>query len=480
MRLSMWILYDWLRKYHPESRITKGEQTLRSARILSADTRIERQNVYLARASEFISGEDNKVICVHEQDLLLLNTDDLDAVLNDIFDAFDFYNSWADGITGEIQSGCSVQKIIDLSHPVFGQPILVYNTSNEIIGLSSAFPKGSLDDEWDAVLEDHANSLGFLVGIQELLLKQRTLYDAIKIHVPGTPYPSVYKGLFHERIWLGRIIFLESSHELSKGEWQLFDTFCELTERWAAESYRSNLLKTETGIFLDIIEGRSVSPEELDHKLQMTGWKMEDLKKLIRIEIPQTESEITQVLYNRLERTFPASYVIHSQNELLILTDTELVPEAALKQLLKPVLREAGLYAVCSYPFTNIFLLAQYHEQCVQTCLHCPKVPGVLYDCSDYALLSIRSLIRSMIPGVLQHPAVDALKQYDMENRSELYPTLFSYLRNNCNMAETARQLHLHRNSLLYRLNQIRELYDVPLEDPDTREHLLLSYYMQK
>ena len=47
-------------------------------------------------------------------------------------------------------------------------------------------------------------------------------------------------------------------------------------------------------------------------------------------------------------------------------------------------------------------------------------------------------------------------------------------------MAETARRLHLHRNSLLYRLNQIRELTGIRLEDEDTREYLLLSYYMER
>ena len=45
MRLSMWILYDWLKKYRPEPRILQGEQVLRSARILSSETDIERQNV---------------------------------------------------------------------------------------------------------------------------------------------------------------------------------------------------------------------------------------------------------------------------------------------------------------------------------------------------------------------------------------------------------------------------------------------------
>ena len=94
MRLSMWILNDWLKKYHPEPRILQGGQVLRSARILSNNTDIERQNVYLAAASEFISGEEDRVICVQGQDMILLNTDDVYEVFNAIQQMLEFYNEW--------------------------------------------------------------------------------------------------------------------------------------------------------------------------------------------------------------------------------------------------------------------------------------------------------------------------------------------------------------------------------------------------
>lgn len=479
MKLSMWILYDWLQKYNPEPKITHGEQTLRSVRILSGNSVIERQNVYLAKASEFISGEDQKVICVHGQDLLLLNSEDMNEVLNDIFDAFDFYNSWADGIAEEIRNGCSIQTIVDMSHEVFQQPLLIYNTDNEIIALSSAFPKGSLDSEWDAVLDHRANSLRFLVNIQDTLKQQRSSYEIQHIQVPGTPYSSVYKGMFHDRVWLGRIILLEAFHHLSAGEYQLFSTFCELSQRWAADSYRSNILRAETGIFQDLLEGRPVSPEELDHKLQMAGWGLEDPKQLIRIEIPQQEIEISQVLSSRLERVFTASYVIHTRNLICILANLNITCQKQIRTLLEPILRQTDLFAVGSYPFTNIFHLAEYHEQCVLTCQHCPAIPGSVYACADYALDSIHSFLAAKIPGVLKHPGIIQLKQYDEESHSDLYHTLYTYLRCSCNMAETARQLNLHRNSLLYRLNQIREICQIRLDDPDIREHLLFSCYLQ-
>ena len=480
MRLSMWILNDWLKKYHPEPRILQGGQVLRSARILSNNTDIERQNVYLAAASEFISGEEDRVICVQGQDMILLNTADINEVLNDIFDAFDYYNAWADGVSGDIQNGCGVQEIIDRSDRVFRQPLLVYNSGNEIIGISSGYPKGSLDKEWDTILETRTNSMDFLLKLRDVLTFQKSNHEVQRYFVEGSGYSSVYKSLFSERSWIGRLLLLETDHELSRGEMQLFETLTSMVEHWAVSSNRTIQMKAENAVFRELIEGQPVSREDIDHKLQMAGWQAKHRKQLLRIEIPQNRSEIARALFQRLEHAFLDAYVIDGGDVLYLLVNRDLNLEKDLRKRAEPLLARAGVCAVASYEFTDVYRLADYNEQCALTCRYIPREAGKVYDCPDYALECIRSLISTSVPGVLRHPALGFLEQYDQENNAELSGTLYRYLRTSCNMAETARRLHLHRNSLLYRLNQIRELTGIRLEDEDTREYLLLSYYMER
>lgn len=478
MRLSMWILNDWLKKYRPEPRIVTGDQVLRSARILSSDIEIERQNVYLARASEFISGEEDRIICVQGQDMILLSADDMNEVLNDIFDAFDFYNSWADGISADILNGCTLQDLVDKSGPVFKQPLLIYNSGNEIVGLSSGYPKGSLDSEWDTILETRTNSMEFLLKLREELVLQKTRHDTARYAVAGSMYSSVYKSIFSDRAWVGRLLLLETDHTLSIGERQLFETLASLVERWIQSSDRKVQMREETAIFKDLLEGRPVSKEELSHKLQMTGWEDDHRKQLIRIEVPQANSEICRAMIQRMERAFPDSYCIDGQDVICLLADLSLTSEAEIRKKLKPLLKQGRLCAVASYTFTDVRLLSDYHEQCILTFRYIPRKSGEIYCCEDFALDCIHAFIRKEVPKVLKAPALDRLLAYDRENNGDLYHTLYCYLRANCNMAETARTLHLHRNSLLYRLNQIRDLSGISLDNEDTREHLLLSYYM--
>lgn len=65
----------------------------------------------------------------------------------------------------------------------------------------------------------------------------------------------------------------------------------------------------------------------------------------------------------------------------------------------------------------------------------------------------------------------------------ELLATLETYLQHGGNALETARQLHIHRSTLLYRLQRIEDLCDVDLSDPQVRINLQISiqsYYLRK
>lgn len=84
------------------------------------------------------------------------------------------------------------------------------------------------------------------------------------------------------------------------------------------------------------------------------------------------------------------------------------------------------------------------------------------------------------------------LIQYDETNKSELLKTLIEYLNNKFNVADTARKLFIHRNTMLYRLGKIEEILKTDLTSPKMilslllafefyeKNHLLISYSEEK
>lgn len=67
------------------------------------------------------------------------------------------------------------------------------------------------------------------------------------------------------------------------------------------------------------------------------------------------------------------------------------------------------------------------------------------------------------------------LSESDTRSNNALLDTLECFFNCNGNLSETARMMHLHRNSLLYRLGRIEELLGRSLEDPDLRLCLLIA-----
>lgn len=70
---------------------------------------------------------------------------------------------------------------------------------------------------------------------------------------------------------------------------------------------------------------------------------------------------------------------------------------------------------------------------------------------------------------------IGQLIENDKKNNSHLVETLRIYLKNNCNLANTAKDLFIHRNTLIYRLNIISDILKKDLYDSTVRFELYMS-----
>ncbi|MGG8406303.1 PucR family transcriptional regulator, partial [Streptomyces sp. 12297] len=71
--------------------------------------------------------------------------------------------------------------------------------------------------------------------------------------------------------------------------------------------------------------------------------------------------------------------------------------------------------------------------------------------------------------------AIGPLRTHDLTSRPALLPTLETYLAHAGRKAETARELHLNRQTLYNRLARISELLGTDLDDPETVLSLSLA-----
>ena len=68
---------------------------------------------------------------------------------------------------------------------------------------------------------------------------------------------------------------------------------------------------------------------------------------------------------------------------------------------------------------------------------------------------------------MLCHERLLFLQEHDDSSGSDYMRTLRCYLDNHCNVVQTARELFIHRSTLLYRLEKIKEILESDLSSPD-------------
>ena len=142
--------------------------------------------------------------------------------------------------------------------------------------------------------------------------------------------------------------------------------------------------------------------------------------------------------------------------------------------LLRDGLLKAGIsFKYWSFETTPIY----YRQACYAYEMGQIYNPSIwCYIFEDYALYHFIHYGSSLLPPRhLCHPALVVLHGYDKANGTDLLKTLEVYVQENCNAVTAAGELYIHRNTFYQRMNKIRELVNLNLDDPNVRLYLLIS-----
>lgn len=72
------------------------------------------------------------------------------------------------------------------------------------------------------------------------------------------------------------------------------------------------------------------------------------------------------------------------------------------------------------------------------------------------------------------------VKEYDEKNQSFFLETMETYILCNGNISKTASQLYIHRNTCIYHMARINELFQIDLDNPYTRAEVLNCLYIYR
>ncbi len=170
---------------------------------------------------------------------------------------------------------------------------------------------------------------------------------------------------------------------------------------------------------------------------------------------------------------------------LLLLTSAGSTPLPAKQwDSLCAVIQDAGAIACCSDSFFepfHDFRLQQHlnrNEEAIYFARRAGTSSGIIfYDSYKFPALLYAALDAAPNMDNMQFVSVKIrrLMEYDEANGTEFLATLYHFLSLNLSYAHTAERMFVHRNTVVYRIAQLSERFQIHLDDPEERFVLLLS-----
>lgn len=466
MRLSLYILADWLEKYHPVCSIAEGNRTIRNVRIFSDEHKFMPSNVYVGRTG----GSSGRVICIHGNDYLILNTEDENQVMNDIMDAFDYYNDWSDRLNRDLGQ-LTLSQLLEQSAGVLHGHLMLADASYYILAHSYSRKGLRPDSILQTIVERRIMEMDQILNVEKDPQIREYSKHCYLQKTGGFHMQSSVRNLFTNGRHWGWLISASPNH--TQGQMDIQDELGDILELWMQQNQESQKKWEQRGVFLSILDETYAGRDSVYYQLGLLGWQQAEEKWVYAF----TESERSLAMIHKVEQLSSGVQAMIYDETLLAFFHGTALERQRFEHHLRRLLEQSGCRCGISPGFRDIFTL---NEQCRLAKATTEHSGETLIPFGDIALEYALSLLKQQSGAWLPHPALSQLKVYDTENHTDFFETFFEYLRWERSYAKTAKVMNLHRNTLLYRIARIQEITELDLDDPRVRLHLLLSFAMEK
>ena len=146
-------------------------------------------------------------------------------------------------------------------------------------------------------------------------------------------------------------------------------------------------------------------------------------------------------------------------------------------------LGDEGLTAGLSFDFSGFSAFERAYQQ-ARRAIMVGKLLNerrTLYDYGRYQLFEFVDDARQCLDVASYcNPVLARMAALDAEDGTKYVETLREYLTNMCNANRTAKAMRLHKNTVLYRVGRIRELFGIDFDDALLMQNLLLTLAIEQ
>ena len=382
-----------------------------------------------------------------------------DAVMKAIFEL----NTWHEALSDAILRQLPLQETLDIAAHPLKNPVALFDMSITLLAWAGNMPEHFTDPVWENVI------------------------------VPPMSRKNVNHNmmttLWHNGVPFACMAMNELCADFDNAEYGYICAIKELLEQ-SPELLRNVVLAKDRGsrIFSRLISGAEVDDTQLSIFMRENAWKLDDSYRLFLFRFSESEklNEHSYRAYADLIRNADGSLVLfYVSNAILGVARVPAVQEkredcAIHRDRLNPVWQQTGICVGASMDFSDYRNL-QYA---------CQQAEAAWRYASDRAwLIPYETIYGKYLLDTLKenhnltHYCHSALLRFDRasEWNGELLRTLRQYLLNGRRVSKTANDLHIHRNTMINRINIINGILGMDIDElsEETVVHYLVSLLIQ-
>ena len=382
-----------------------------------------------------------------------------------------------------------MQEVMDVSYEITGVPILAVDIAYNLLG---AVPKNKTGDYyWDYLVEHKRYDMDMTVqlytdGIMQSVNEKEAPY-IVDWGAATEEFPKILGVIKINNIVEGYVVMQCKKGEITEERMKAMSIIQEacslmLKGKTSENSMESVYLKT---FINELFNGRIVSEKQLDLWRKNSRFFPKPPYRIITVNTnSSSEKNVLSYISKYFQNLF-SDQMLLIQDRVLYILQYSLLPKMTqmASNELYIFLCKFNAHCGVSNSFENLLDIGDYKIQAADAMCIGKRLDAHsrIHFYKDYYLPAIlMPRINEMPRNNYISPVIEKLREYDKKHSTDFLDTLKVYIRNLCSTSDSAAQLHIHRNSFLYRINKIEEVTGVDLREYHTFIHLAINIYIEE
>jgi len=409
----------------------------------------------------------------------------IEKIIQTVNELFASYDAWYNSLLIAVINHKPIDDFLNIAAQKLVNPIVVYNNN-----LSTICSAGSLKKSIKGTIWEIVDIPGFVLDKfytpQELRKISSHIAEKNEKVLIINPKNDPAHSSLGILIWIdeklyGGIGTVDINEPFTEGQKENLLIIAKVLKLYFQNhSIYMRIAENKADWVESLLDGVEISADIISNYLYKYQWKLNDHFCIVTFTASgDLRVPIISLLdIKQINELFPDALIsVHEEHIVMVIRciDKKQLYGKRKQQLEQFLKKDIILRCGVSMVFNNFLHLRYYYTQSKFAAAQCkPPISPVICFYDDYqAEHVLNTLSLGFDLRCFCHPGILSLWESGNESQKDLVNCLYHYFLNGKNLSAAADAVHIHRNTLIYRLSKAEEILNIDIKQPSAKQAFL-------